>query len=94
MKKFLLLIVIGMAIYGLAKEAPKYFADEPIVHSDISTSDISLKNVFENNQSNIQVGGSGTVIKILPDDTLKASSILYIDIFISSVDFQSLYSLH
>jgi hypothetical protein len=28
-----------------------------------------LKEAFRNNQSNIQVGGSGKVIKILPDDT-------------------------
>ena len=69
MKKFLLLIVIGIAIYGLSKEAPKYFSAKPLISSDISTSDISLKNAFENNQSDIQVGGSGTVIKILPDDT-------------------------
>ncbi|WP_084067863.1 DUF3465 domain-containing protein [Desulfocicer vacuolatum] len=37
--------------------------------SEDSTSDKALKKAFQDRISNIQVGGSGKVIKILPDDT-------------------------
>lgn len=69
MKKFLLILIFGIAVYGFVQQAPKSFSISSFFSSEISTSDLSLEKAFKNNQSDIQVGGSGKVIKILPDDT-------------------------
>lgn len=69
MKKFLLILIVGIALYGFVQQAPKFFSVGTFFSSEISTSDLSLEKAFKNNQSDIQVGGSGKVIKILPDDT-------------------------
>jgi hypothetical protein len=70
MKKFILIFIVGIAaVYGFLQLSPKYFSINTFFSSEISTSDLSLKEAFKNNQSNIQVGGSGKVITILPDDT-------------------------
>lgn len=69
MKKYLLIIIVGIAVYGAVQHAPKSFSTRSFFSSEISTSDLSLEKAFKNNQSDIQVGGSGKVIKILPDDT-------------------------
>lgn len=37
--------------------------------TNMSNNDQILHNAFENKQNNLQVQGSGTVIKLLPDDT-------------------------
>jgi len=68
-KKFLLILIFGIAVYGFIQQAPKSFSISSFFSSEISTSDLSLEKAFKNNQSDIQVGGSGKVIKILPDDT-------------------------
>ena len=69
MKKILLILIVGIAVYGLVQQAPKSFSISSFFSSEISTSDLSLEKAFKNNQSDIQIGGSGKVIKILPDDT-------------------------
>ena len=69
MKKFILIFIVGRAVYGFLQLSPKYFSINTFFSSEISTSDLSLEEAFKNNQSNIQVGGSGKVITILPDDT-------------------------
>jgi Protein of unknown function (DUF3465) len=68
-KKILLILIFGIAVYGFVQQAPKSFSISSFFSSEISTSDLSLEKAFKNNQSDIQVGGSGKVIKILPDDT-------------------------
>jgi Protein of unknown function (DUF3465) len=68
-KKFLLIFVVGVTVYGFVQYAPKFFSVGKFFGSEFSTSDKALENAFKNKQSNIQVGGSGEVIKILPDDT-------------------------
>jgi hypothetical protein len=68
-KKFFLILIVGIAVYGAVQHAPKSFSISSFFSSEISTSDLSLEKAFKNNQSDIQVGGSGKVIKILPDDT-------------------------
>jgi hypothetical protein len=68
-KKFLLILIVGIAIYGFVQQVPKFFSVGTFFNSEISTSDLFIEKVFKNNQSDIQVGGSGKVIKILPDDT-------------------------
>lgn len=69
MKKTLLILIVGIAVYGLVQQAPKFFSTGEFFSSELSTSGKSIAKAFENNQSNIQVGGSGKVIKIFPDDT-------------------------
>ena len=69
MKKFLFIVIVSIAVYGAVQYAPKIFSNNSFFSAEISTSDLSLENAFKNNQSDIQVGGSGTVIKNLPDDT-------------------------
>ena len=68
MKKFLLILIVGIVIYGFVQGAPKSFSISSLFNTRISTSDSFIEKAYKNNQSNIQVGGSGTVIKILPDD--------------------------
>ena len=69
MKKFLLILIAGVAIYGILQQTPKFFSTGTFSGSEILTSDQSIEKAFNDNQSNIQIGGSGKVIKILPDDT-------------------------
>lgn len=68
MKKLFFILIVGLAIYGIVQHAPKLFSVGKYFDSEVSTSDLALKKAFKNEQSNIQVGGSGEVIKILPDD--------------------------
>ncbi len=54
MKKLLLMILLGAGIYGYLVE--------------YSSADTALEKAYENKRSDLQIGGSGRVIKILPDD--------------------------
>ncbi len=67
MKKLLIIVVLGLALYALHERNPSFFKS----FTEQSTgSDQLLASAYENRQSNIQVGGSGVVVKILPDDLL------------------------
>ena len=88
MKKFLIIIIIGVAIFKWASDI--YYPSSSSKYESISTETIdknedqqeldatlvsnnsteTLKNAFKNRQSDIQVTGWGTVIKLLPDDNI------------------------
>ena len=74
MKKFLIIIVIFLSAYAVVSRYPENLSISsiksliPFVKHELSTSDKALKNAFDNKISDLQVGGSGKVIKILPDD--------------------------
>ncbi len=66
MKKTVLLIVITFSLYGLSDNTPNFLQ---AYAGQSTTDDRVLTSAFENRQSDIQVEGSGSVIKILDDDT-------------------------
>lgn len=74
MKKFLIIIAICVGAYAVASRYPDSFSTSsiksllPSANVELSTSDKDLQNFFENKISGVQVGGSGKVIRILPDD--------------------------
>lgn len=74
MKKLIILIVICAGTYAFITHAPDRFSIDsiksflPFSASELSTSDKALQNAFKNKFNDFQVGGSGKVIKILPDD--------------------------
>lgn len=66
MKKIVLLIVIALSLYGYLEQNPGFiqsFANQG------ATDDVVLANAYENRKSDIQVSGSGIVIRNLADDT-------------------------
>lgn len=64
MKKLLLLLIVLVAGgYGFLPQAGQYPAEAPAV-----TAADPLARAYENRQSDIQVGGEGIVVKLLPDD--------------------------
>ena len=66
MKKIIVLLVIGFSLYGFFEKNPNFLQS----HAQKSTiGEDQITRAFENRQSDVQVGGSGTVVKILPDDT-------------------------
>jgi len=72
MKKILFLILVFSAVYGFIQSPLFLSAKSSFVAektTEESNSDRVLEQAFENNLSDIQVGGSGKVIKILRDDT-------------------------
>jgi hypothetical protein len=65
-KRLLILVVLGFVFYGLHERNPNFFQ---FFAEQTASSDQLLKSAYENRQNNLQVEGSGVVIKILPDDT-------------------------
>ena len=65
MKKWLIIVVLGLVLYGLYERNPNFIKS---FTEQSTASDRLLKTAYENRQSNLQVGGSGVVVKILPDD--------------------------
>jgi hypothetical protein len=74
MKKFLIIIVICSGAFAVVSRYHDSFSISsikallPFTNIELSTSDKALENAFENKISGVQVGGSGKVVKILPDD--------------------------
>ncbi len=69
MKKYLPILIIGIAIFGFVQQAPRFFPWLPFFGSELSSSDRAIDTAYKNKQSHFQVGGSGKVIKLLSDDT-------------------------
>lgn len=65
MKKLLIVAVLGFALYGFYESHPGYVA---AFQEQSAQSDELLEKAYQNRQSNIQVGGSGVVVRVLPDD--------------------------
>ena len=74
MKKLFIIFLICIGAYALVSRYPDSFSLNsiktlfPFSKTELSTSDRALKNAFENKINGFQVGGSGKVIEILPDD--------------------------
>jgi hypothetical protein len=66
MKKTLVIAIIGIALYGFFADNPDILQPRTEQHA---SNDRQIISAFQNRQSNLQVGGSGVVIKTLPDDT-------------------------
>lgn len=65
MKKILFILILAGIAYGfLEQQSPS-----PPAHQQWSeNADSTLQAAFKNRQSNLQVQGSGVVVRILPDD--------------------------
>lgn len=64
MKKIIILVVTVILIYG-------YIQDQGILSPESSTTTVNnsaLEQAYENQQSDVQVRGQGTVVKLLRDD--------------------------
>ncbi|MDO6594616.1 DUF3465 domain-containing protein [Neptuniibacter sp. 1_MG-2023] len=82
MKKLILLCLIGVSFYAYLQDNPQVIERiEETVNtenlsnsntSEYSSSDRALARAFKNKQSDLQIGGSGKVVKVLADD-LKGS---------------------
>jgi hypothetical protein len=64
-KRILIIVILGFALYGLYEGKPSFFKS---FTEQSTASDQLLARAYENRQSNLYVGGSGVVVKILPDD--------------------------
>ena len=64
MKKILLLIILIGAVYGIYQEINTF----PTTSSTSINSNDVLDLAYKNKESDVQVTGSGIVIKLLPDD--------------------------
>ncbi|RPA63143.1 DUF3465 domain-containing protein [Shewanella frigidimarina] len=73
MKKILVICLLGLAIFGyLGKNVETTQIVQNVYAGYTAGSDSALQNAIDNKQSNLQIGGSGYVVKILFDD-LKGS---------------------
>ena len=68
MKKLLTILSFGLGIvlYALLENNPDIFASNPELSN---YDDGRIASALQNKQSDVQVGGSGVVIRNLPDDT-------------------------
>jgi hypothetical protein len=64
-KKLLIIVALVFALCALYEGNPGFIKS---LTGQSTTSDQLLTRAYENRQSNIHVGGSGVVVKILPDD--------------------------
>lgn len=66
MKKIILVLVIGFSLLGILEKSPK--PDRSYAQENATGQD-QVARAFEGRKSDVQVTGSGTVVKILADDT-------------------------
>ena len=64
----IIIIIIAGLIYAGARHSNNKSPESNFPNSEISTSDRLLKDAFNNEESGLQVRGSGRVIRILPND--------------------------
>ncbi len=67
-KYFVIILIIAGLIYAGTRHTNNKSPGSTLSNSGISTSDQLFKDAFNNEESGIQVRGSGRVIRILPDD--------------------------
>ena len=67
-KYFIIIIIIAGFIYAGLQYSNNNFPGSSSLNSEISTNDQVFEDAFNNEQSGIQVSGSGRVIRILSDD--------------------------
>ena len=68
MKIILIILIIGVVILDWASDVYYHSSSSKHESIPITTSDIKLQNAFNNRLYDLQVDGSGTVIRLLPDD--------------------------
>ena len=66
MKNILIVLALGISLYGYLENNPNL---PQSTSQQIRVDDEQIIKAFENRQSDVQVGGSGRVVAILPDDT-------------------------
>lgn len=66
MKKLLILVVLGFAIYGIFEKNPRLLQTNS---KQSAAPDQLLTTAYQNRQSDIQISGKGVVVRTLPDDT-------------------------
>ena len=66
MKKIVFIIVIAFSLNFLLDNNVHFFPASDVINS---SDDKSINRAFQNRQSNIQVQGRGSVIRVLADDT-------------------------
>ena len=71
MKKFLIIIIIGIAIFEFTYDiySPSILSSSQSTSITTNDSNSILQNAFNNRLNDLQVEGSGIIIKLLPDDT-------------------------
>lgn len=67
MKKLIILLIAFAIIYGL-EFVREQGLGEPTPSSQGQNSNNDIRSAYNNRQSDVQVQGQGTVLKILPDD--------------------------
>jgi hypothetical protein len=67
-KYFILILVIAGLVYAGIQHSQKKPSENIYTDSGSLTNDHVLTDAFNHKESNIQVNGSGRVIRILPDD--------------------------
>ncbi len=64
-QKLYLLIIIPVLLYGIVQ---KLYTSDGGIYPSSQTTNIALENAYHNHKSNVQIQGSGIVIKLLWDD--------------------------
>ncbi len=70
MKKFVIIILAGVAFYQWPADKGNLSAliENKVQSVGNSSTDSTIENAYKNNRSDVQVNGTGTVIKLLRDD--------------------------
>ncbi|MGB5485797.1 MAG: DUF3465 domain-containing protein [Lysobacterales bacterium] len=67
MKKLIFLLIVVAIVYGL-EVVQEQGISVPTPSSTSQDSDSAVESAYKNRQSDIQVQGQGTVLRVLPDD--------------------------
>ena len=68
MKKILIILIISVVAYDWIGDVYFHSNSSQYESTTNKNNDLVLQNAFKNHTDNLQVNGSGTVIRLLPDD--------------------------